>query len=108
VHLSLATETLDVGQEVTLVGTDGAAQRVVVLKGGPEAEWKNSGTVKAAGDDAGVVTGGGLSFRSDQAASILVEVLGDDNGEIGCGKEEDLVSKKAGDPSEGHRATVTG
>src|SRR5215469_18977653 len=77
VHLSLATETLDIGQEVTLVGPDGAAQGVVVLKGGPEAEWKNGGAVEAAGDHTGVVAGGRLGIRADEAAGVLVEVLRD-------------------------------
>jgi len=93
---------------VTLVGADGAAQGVVVLKSGPETEWKNGGAVEAAGDHTGVVAGGRLGIRADQAAGVLVQVLGDDNGEIGGGKEEDLVSEEAGDPGEGHRTTVTG
>jgi hypothetical protein len=38
VHLCFAAETLDVGLEVALVGADGAAQGVVVLKGGSEAK----------------------------------------------------------------------
>jgi len=41
VHLGLAAQTLDVGHEVTLIGADRAAQSVVVLKGGAEAERKD-------------------------------------------------------------------
>src|SRR5262249_11326764 len=108
VHLSLATETLDVGKEVTLVGADGTAQSVVVLKGGAETEWKDSGTVKAAGDHASVITGGRLGFKTGQASGVLIEVLRDDDGEIGCGKEEDLISEESGNPCEGHRTAVTG
>jgi hypothetical protein len=108
VHLSLATEALDVGQEVTLVGADGTPKGVVVLKGGTEPEWKNCRTVKAAGDHAGVITGSGLGFWAGKAASVFMEMLRDDNGEIGCGKEENLVSEESGDPCEGHRTAVTG
>jgi hypothetical protein len=35
-------------------------------------------------------------------------MLRDNDGEIGCGKEEDLISEEAGDPREGHRTAVTG
>jgi hypothetical protein len=108
VHLRLAAETLHVGQEVTLVGADGTAHGVVVLKGGAKPERKDSGTVKAAGDDAGVISGSSLGFSTGQACGVLVEMLRDDDGQIGCGKEEDLVSEEAGDPREGHRTAVTG
>lgn len=108
VHLSLAAETLYIGQEVTLVGTDRTAQGVVVLKCGPKTERKNSGTVEAARDHTGVIAGSGLSFCAGQAAGVLMEMLRDDDSKIGCGKEEDLVSEEAGNPSEGHRAAVTG
>src|SRR5580658_52046 len=75
VHLRLATETLNIGQEMTLVGADGAAQGVVVLKRGAEAEGKNSGTVKAAGDHAGVIAGGELGFRTGQASGVLIQMF---------------------------------
>jgi hypothetical protein len=108
VHLGLAAETLYVGKEVPLVGTDRTAQSVVVFKGGAEPERKDSGTVEATGDHAGVITGSGLSFRAGQTRGVLVEMFGDDDGEIGCGEEEDLISEEAGDPREGHRTAVTG
>jgi hypothetical protein len=108
VHLRFAAETFNVGQEVALIGTDRTAQGVVILKRGAEAEWKDGGAVKAARDHAGVITGSGLGFRTGKAVGVLMQMFGDDNGEIGCGKEEDLVSKKAGDSCERHRATVTG
>src|ERR1700747_2378656 len=92
VHLRLAAETFYIGQEVTLIGADGTAQGVVVVKGGAETEWKDSRTVKAAGDHAGVITGGSLGFRAGQAGGVLVEMLRDDDCEIGWGKEEGLVS----------------
>jgi hypothetical protein len=108
VHLRFSAKTLYIGQEVTLVGTDRTAQGVVIVKGGAEAERKDSRTIKAAGDHAGVIAGSGLSIRTGQTSSVFVEMLGDDDGQIGCGKEEDLVSEEPGDPSEGHRAAVTG
>ena len=63
VHFGLAAQTLDVGHEVALVGTDGAAEGVVIVKGGAEAERKNGGLCEAAGDDAGVVAGRCLCGR---------------------------------------------
>src|SRR6185437_11981335 len=33
-HLSLATKTLNISLEMTLIGSDGAAERIVILKGG--------------------------------------------------------------------------
>jgi len=107
-HLSLAPKTLDVGQEVALVGADGTAQGVVVVKGSAEAERKDSRTVKAAGNYAGVITGGRLGFETGQAGGVFIEMFGDNDGEIGCRKEKDLVSEEPGDPREGHRTAVTG
>jgi hypothetical protein len=108
VHLRFAAETLYIGKKVALVGANRSAQSVVVLKRGAEPERKDSGTVKATGDHAGVIAGGGLGFRAGQARSVLLEMFRDDNGEIGCGKKEDLISEEAGDPREGHRTAVTG
>lgn len=108
VHLRLAAETFYVGQEVALVGADRTAQGVVVLKGGAEAEWKDGGSVKAAGDHAGVIAGGGLGFGTDKKAGVFVEMLRYDDSKIGCGKEKNLISEEAADPSEGHRTAVTG
>src|ERR1700751_2750167 len=93
VHLRLAAETFNVGQEMSLVGTDRAAQGVVVLKRGAEPERKNRGAVKATGDHAGVIAGGGLGIGADEATGVLVQMFGDDDGEIGCGKEKDLISE---------------
>jgi hypothetical protein len=107
VHLSLAAKPLDIGQEVTLIGADRAAQSVVVLKRCAEPEWKYSGAVKAAGDHASVVTGSRLSFRAGETAGILGQVLGDDDSKIGGGKEKGLISEEAGDPGERHRTTMT-
>jgi hypothetical protein len=55
-----------------------------------------------------VISGGGLSFWAGEAGGVICEVFGDDNGEIGGRKEEDLISEEAGDPCKGHRTTVTG
>ncbi len=107
-HLGLAAQALDVGQEVALVGADRAAQRVVILERGAEAERKNGGLVKAAGDHAGVVASGGLRLGAGQAAGVFGQVLGDDNGEIGGWKEEDLIPKESGYLGQWHRAAMTG
>jgi prepilin-type processing-associated H-X9-DG protein len=40
-HLRLAAEAVDVGEEVPLVGADGAAQSLVVSEGGVEAEGQD-------------------------------------------------------------------
>src|SRR5690349_3736509 len=37
-HLRFAAKTFDVGKKVALIGPDGAAQRVIVLKGGSKAK----------------------------------------------------------------------
>jgi hypothetical protein len=55
-----------------------------------------------------MITRCGLGFRAGQASGVLVEMLRDDDSEIGCGKEKDLVSEESGDPCEGHRTAVTG
>jgi hypothetical protein len=99
VHFSLAAETLHIGKEVALVGADRAAQSVVVLKGGAEPERKDGGTVEATGDHASMITGSGLGFRTDHTCGVFLQMLRDNDGEIGCGKEEDLISEEAGDPS---------
>ena len=38
VHLGLAAQSLDVGHEMTLVGSHGTAESIVILKGGSETE----------------------------------------------------------------------
>ena len=58
VHLGLAAEPFDVGDEVALVGADGAAQTIVVGEGGVEAEGKHGGEFEAVRDDACVILGG--------------------------------------------------
>jgi hypothetical protein len=98
VHLRFAAETFYVGQKVTLVGADRTAQGVVILKGGAKTEGEDSGTVKASGDHAGVIAGGELGVLAGEAACVFVEMLRHDDGEICCGKEEDLISEEAGDP----------
>ena len=79
VHLGLAAEALHVGHEVALVGADRAAEGVVILKGGAEAEGQHGGVGKAPGDDAGVVAGSGLGVGAGQPGGVLGQVLGDDD-----------------------------
>src|SRR5581483_3729760 len=98
VHLGFAAQTLDVRHEVSLIGADGAAQGVVIFKGGSEAERKDGGAVKATGHHASVIAGCGLRIRTDQACAILGEVLGDNDGEVSGRKQKDLVSKETRNP----------
>jgi hypothetical protein len=108
VHLGLAAETFDVGQEVALIGADRAAQSVVVLKGSAETEGKNRGTVEAPGDHSSVIAGSGLGIGADQTSGVLSKVFRDHNSKIGGRKEKYLISKESSDPSEGHWTAVTG
>ena len=102
-HLGLAAETLDVGLEVALVGADRAAQRVVVLEGGAEAEGQYGGELEAIGDDAGVILGGLLVHPG----SVFRAVFGDDDRQIAGRKEESLITEQTRDPGQGHWAAVT-
>ena len=55
VHLGLSTEAVDVGEELALIGTDRAAEGVIIRKNGAEAEGKNGGGLETICDHAGVV-----------------------------------------------------
>ena len=77
-HLGLAAKTFYVGLKMTLVGADGAAQGVVVLEGGTEAEGEDGGEFEAVSDDASVVFRGLLV----QPCSVLLAVFGDDDSQI--------------------------
>src|ERR1700694_648091 len=57
VHLCLAAQTLDIGQEVTLVGSDRTAQRVIILKRGTKTKRKYGVVLEAVSDNAGMVLG---------------------------------------------------
>jgi hypothetical protein len=90
-----------------LIGTDGTAEGVVILKGSTEAEGKDGGFGEATGNYVGMLPGGGLGIGADHADGVLRQVLGDNDGEIRRGKEECLVTEEAGDSCERHRAAVT-
>ena len=102
-HLGLAAEAFDVGQEVALVGADGAAKRIVVGEGGAEAERKDGGVFETICDDTCMIS----SELAIERCHLFVRVFRDDNGEVTCGKEEGLIAKKARNPGEGHWTTVT-
>jgi hypothetical protein len=91
VHLGFAAETLDVGLKVALVGADGAAKGVVVLKGGAEAEGQNGGELEAVCNDAGVVFGSLLI----KICAIFWSVFRDDDCEIAGREEECLITGDA-------------
>jgi len=108
VHLGLTAKALDVSQKVSLIGSDGATESVVVLKGGTKAERKYGRSVKAAGDHTCVIPCSYLGVRSGKAGRVLGQVFRNDDGKIGGGKEEDLVSEEPGNPGQRHRTTMTG
>ena len=54
-HLGLAAQTLDIGLKMTLIGTDRAAQRVVVLKRSAKTEGKHGRKFEAVCNNAGVL-----------------------------------------------------
>ncbi len=107
VHFGFAAEALDVGEEVALVGADGAAEAVVIGEGGGEAEGQDGGELEAVGDDAGVVASGVLGVGG-HAGGVFGGVLRDNDGEVAGGKEEGLIAEEAGDSGEGHWAAVAG
>jgi len=104
VHLGFAAETLDVGLEVALVGADGTAQGVVVLKGGAEAEGQYGGEFEAVCDNAGVVFGDLLI----KLGALFGCVLRDNDGKIAGWEEECLITEDARNSSEGHRTAMAG
>ena len=89
VHLGLAAQTLDISLEVSLIGADRAAQRVVVLKRGAETKWQNSGKFEAVRNHAGVVSGRLLI----QPGAVFGRVLGDDDSKIAGRKEKRLITE---------------
>ena len=86
VHLGLATELVDVTEELTLIRADRFAKHLIVIEDGAEPEGKYRRMLKAVSNDTGVVN-----------ASLLVErflriVLADDDCEVACGVKKNLVS----------------
>ena len=102
-HLRLAAQPLDVGLEVLLIGADGAAEGLIILKGRAEAEREDGGVAEAIGDDPGVVA---LRLLI-HASNIFRKVLGDDDREIPCRKEKRLVVEESLYPLKRGWATVT-
>src|SRR6185312_5357982 len=96
------------GHEMTLVGTDRAAEGVVIVERRAETERQNGGLSKASGDHASMCAGGGLCVAAGEAGCIFGEVFGNNNGEVGRGNEEGLITEEAGDSIQRHRSAVTG
>jgi hypothetical protein len=88
-HLGLATKPLDIGLEVTLIGADGAAERIVILKGGAKTKGQDGGELETVRDDTGMV------FCSLLVEPLMVfgAVLRNDNGQITGGKQECLITE---------------
>ena len=74
VHLGLAAEAFDVGDELALVGADRPAQGFVVCKDSSKTERQNGGSFEAVGDDTGVLDAGLLG------EVLRGRVFADDNG----------------------------
>ena len=91
VHLGLAAETLDIGLEVTLVGSDGAAKRIVILKGGAKTKGQDGGKFETVRDDAGMV----FCSLLIEPFMVFAAVLGDDDGQVTGGKQECLITEEA-------------
>jgi len=60
VHLGFAAEALEIGEELALVGADGAAEGLVIGIDGAETEREDGGHFEAVGDDLAVVDCGFL------------------------------------------------
>lgn len=102
VHLRLAAKAFDVGQEVALVGTDRASQRVVVLKGSSEAERQDRRVLEAVSDNTSVIFLGLLIH----SCAILRIVLGDDHRKIAGWKEKGLITEQTRNSGQRHWATM--
>ena len=102
VHLRLAAQTLHVGLKMTLIGSDGAAQRVVVLERGAKAKGKYSRQFETICYNPGVI----LSRLLIHPCTVFRAVLGDDDSQIAGGKKESLITEHARDPGQRHRAAV--
>jgi len=59
-HLGLASQLVNVAQELPLVGADGLAQAFVVGEDGAEAEGQHGGVLETVGDDPRVIHAGFL------------------------------------------------
>ena len=92
VHLGLASETLHVGLKLTLVGSNGAPQSVIILEGRAEAKRKDGRVLKAIGNHSGMVPCRLLIH----SLRIFCIVLGHDDGQITGRKEKGLISEEAG------------
>jgi hypothetical protein len=74
VHFGFAAQAVNVGEELALVGPDGAAETVVVREYGSEAEGKNRGAFEAICDNASVLDSGPI------IQIVFCGVFADDNG----------------------------
>jgi hypothetical protein len=86
VHLGLSTELVDVAEELALVGANGLAEDFIIVEDGPKSEGKDGGVLKAVRDDPGMVDAG-LLIQSFKGI-----MLADDDGEVACGVEKNLIS----------------
>jgi len=86
VHLGFAMETLKITLKLALVGADGLAQALIILKDRPKTERKDCGVLETIRDNTGVVYAG-----------LLIKGFGrvmfaDNDCKVTGGVEEDLVA----------------
>jgi hypothetical protein len=86
VHLGLAVKPFDIALKLALIGTNGLAETLIVLKDGSEAEGKNGRVLKAVGDNSGVID-----------SRLLIQcfigvVLAHNNGQVAGGVKENLIA----------------
>ncbi len=86
VHLGLAVKTFQVALKLTLIGANGFAKALIVLKYGSESERQDGGMFEAIGDYPCVIDPG-----------LLIEgffwvLFADYDGEVTGGVEEDLIT----------------
>jgi hypothetical protein len=102
VHLCFAAEFVDVGEKLALIGANGAAEGFVVIEDRAETERKNGGMLEAIGNHAGVIDTGLLAER------FRGVVFADDDSQIACRVEKDLITANAKNRLERNGLTMTG
>lgn len=101
VHLRFAAELVDVPEELSLIGADGFAKGLVVVKDGAETEGKNRGMTITVRNNAGVVHAGFL------VKGRLRIVLAYNHRKITCRVKKNLIATDSKDRFHRNRFTMT-
>ena len=86
VHLGLAVKAFEIALELALIGTDGFAETLVVLKYGSKTEREDGGLFEAVGDNSCVIDTGFLIH------GICWVMFADDDCQVTGGVEKDLIA----------------